>query len=83
MPDRVDTLINVLHVAEELAGELSNLSHSFQQDYEDSARNNNDKTNKSEDKATARRYKKDAEIFCKLAHDLGRLRNKTVRKLEW
>ena len=80
MPDRTDALLDLLHVAEDLAGELSNLSHSFKEDYEDAARTSMDCM---EDKKTARRYKKDAEIFCQAAHDLNKLRNKVRRKLDW
>jgi hypothetical protein len=78
MPTRIDTMVNVLHVAEELAGELSNLSHSFKEDYEDLARTS---PKSMEDKKWAKQYAKDAETFCQLAHDLAKLRTKYVKKL--
>jgi hypothetical protein len=78
MPNRIDSLINVLHVAQELSGELSNLSHSFKEDYEDLARTS---PKNMDDKKWAKQYAKDAETFCQLSHDLVKLRKKYVKKL--
>lgn len=77
-PARIDALIDLLHVASDLAGDLSNESHSFHLDYVDSARTSLDRF---EDKKWAKQYAKDAETFCQLSHDLAKLRNRYVKKL--
>lgn len=78
-PARIDALIDLLHVASDLAGEVSNESHSFHLDYVDSARTSLDQF---EDKKTARQYKKDADVLAKAAHDLSKLRSKLAKKLD-
>lgn len=76
---RIDALIDLLHVASCVSGNLSNESHSFHLDYLDSARTSLDV---QEDKKTARLYKKDAEVFAQAAHDLQKLRSKLAKKLD-
>lgn len=78
-PARIDALIDLLDVASDLAGNLSNESHSFHLDYLDSARTSLDQM---EDKKTARLYKKDAEVLANAEHDLKKLRSKLAKKLD-
>ena len=79
LPDRIDALIDLVHVASYLAGSLSNESHSFSLDYLDSARTSLDQF---EDKKTARVYAKDAEFLGKLEEDLKKIRSKIIKKLD-
>lgn len=78
-PARIDALIDLLDVASDLAGNLSNESHSFHLDYLDSARTSLDQM---EDKKTARLYKKDAEVLANAGHDLKKLRSRLAKKLD-
>jgi hypothetical protein len=78
VPNRMEALFDCLNTSEHLAGELSNLSHSFKEDYEDLARTS---PKNMEDKKWARQYAKDAETYCQLAHDLRKLRTKYAKKL--
>lgn len=79
MVRRIDGLIDLLHVALCLSGNLSNEFHSLHLDYLNSARSSLDQM---EDKKWSRQYAKDAEIFAKAADDLQKLRSKLAKKLD-